>query len=673
MDFFGSLKVDRLCLRSSVMSVGFQSILNRTLALLGLLSAIGCQIQPVKKELAKAPPSVEKEYHSAKKMVDDGDIKKGIPKLKKLIATHPGTTAAVDAQLTLAQTLEKQGQSKEAIDQYQGVLTSSGREPFDSQVRIRIVRLYLRFSQNAEALRVIADIEKSAPQDSTELITALELKADILLTENQLSEVIKTYLLIIEKSKNPANQQKYLTAAQQLVLTRLGPDDLRELAEKSSAGPLRPIAKFKVAQAYLDERQFAKAQAQFEELNSLAPNSEWAQKGAEYLKQLEARSHVNSKVVGVVLPLSGKNQAIGARALKGLQLGLGIFSKVGSGIRLAIVDNEGNPDVARKAVERLVVEDGVMGLVGGILSKTAPFEVQKAAEFGVPTIVMSPKSGLTDLSPLVFRNALTSNMQVETLVNLAIETLGMKRFAILYPNDAYGTEMANTFWDAVKAHGGTIAAAQTYDPNETDFRTHVQRLVGTYYLEDRAEEYKLRYRNFVEKNPKRSTRHSNFNPEELLPPVTDFDAVFIPDSVKAAGQIAPMLAYHDVDNIRLLGTNLWNNPSLILRGQKFVEKSLFVDVPLQTEKSFQNSEFAKEFKEAYGEDPGIIEAQAYDTGLLLKQILSSGVGSRPEFQDRLSHVKSFNGVLGTMSMLPSRELSRQLTVFTVKDGKILPF
>ena len=38
-----------------------------------------------------------------------------------------------------------------------------------------------------------------------------------------------------------------------------------------------------------------------------------------------------------------------------------------------------------------------------------------------------------------------------------------------------------------------------------------------------------------------------------------------------------MLNYYNVEGVTLLGTNIWNQPSLIKRGQKYVEGALFVE------------------------------------------------------------------------------------------------
>jgi len=47
-------------------------------------------------------------------------------------------------------------------------------------------------------------------------------------------------------------------------------------------------------------------------------------------------------------------------------------------------------------------------------------------------------------------------MQVEAIVSYAIEVLGISRFAILYPDDKYGTTFMGLFQDEVEAYQGEV-------------------------------------------------------------------------------------------------------------------------------------------------------------------------------------------------------------------------
>ena len=200
----------------------------------------------------------------------------------------------------------------------------------------------------------------------------------------------------------------------------------------------------------------------------------------------------------------------------------------------------------------------------------------------------------------------------------------------------------------------------------------MQRLTGLFYLDDRSEEYKAKLKDWQEKNPTRSARVKPPGIEEMLRPVVDFQALFIPDSTKALGQIAPMLLYNDVENVRLLGTNLWNTGDLVQRGQKLIEESVFVDSFLLNDPQFMGSEFYANYKSTYGEPPGVFEVQGYDSGLLLRQIIASGEASRVGVSERLASLQNFSGALGVLSVNQNREIRRPVIALTVREGKVIP-
>ena len=637
-----------------------------------LLSA--CQTTPKRRQPVKAPPSLEQEFKQGRLAMEAGDNKKALARFKKVIATAPESDLADDANMMSAQIFEKQQLWKDALQSYLSVARGEMETPYETEALLRAARIHVRFSQFREALDLTRAIARSSNATPAQKYEASELQGEILLSENRVLDALELYVELHNQATDASRKEKYRLAAQDLLDTRLNEEQLTEVADRSSYGFLRPTAKYRIGLSLAEQKQLARARSSFQDVVALAPGTELAERATTLITQIDARSRVNPRTVGAILPLSGRQQAVGYRALRGLQLGLGIYSpnKKTSGFRLAVIDSEGNPDIARRAVERLVVEDNAVAMVGGLLSRTAGSETSKAQEFGMPTIVLGQKAGLTESGEFIFRNALTSQMQAEHLAYVAIERLGLKRFAILFPNDPYGTEFANFFWDAVKLRGGSVNAAQPYDPKETDFRGHVQRMVGNYYVEDRSEEYRIRYRQYLEKNPRRSARQSQATPEEILPPIVDFDALFIPDSARAAGQIAPMLAYNDVDNVRLLGTNLWNNASFVSRGQKFVENAIIVDGLYTGDRSFASSDFVKAYKDVFGEEPGMIEAQAYDTGLLLRQLIAGGATTRTELQEKLTSVKGFPGAFGALDMSPTRELKRPISVLTVKEGKLVP-
>ncbi|NUN04489.1 MAG: penicillin-binding protein activator [Bdellovibrio sp.] len=485
-------------------------------------------------------------------------------------------------------------------------------------------------------------------------------------TEDAL-EYLKTLVTQSVQSANKQEQESARLHAVDIVENKLNDEQLEKVADSSDFGFLRAHAMFRQGEMSLENKDTSRAKKYFSSVIEFMPGSDQALRAQDILTQLEASKNVSAQTVGVVLPLSGKNAPVGQRALRGLEMGLGLHIP-GSSFKLAIMDSEGNPDSARRGVERLVKEDNVIAIVGSLLSKTAPAVAAKSDELGVPTIALSQRSGLTEIGPSVFRNSLTSAMQVRALVRTAMDDHGMKKFAILYPNDAYGVEFTNIFWDEVLARGGHITAVQNYSTKETDFRLVIQRLVGTYYGEARQDEFSLRLKELQHSDKKKSVRNSNL--ENVLPPIADFDAVFIPDSVKAMGQISAMLSYNDVRNVKLLGTNLWNTKDVARRAGNFAGNLIFVDS--MSPASHDKSRFISEHKGLYNEEPSLIEIQAYDAGLILRQLIAAGSSSREDLTKRLTDLKRFPGTLGALNMSAEREIERPVVALTVDKGDVIP-
>lgn len=623
-----------------------------------------------KKETPKvAPVPVKQQLKNIQALIKKGQNKKAILKLNIISKKYENTDIADDALIILGDLHYKQQNYNDAYKAYISVSNSRYFSPDEADALLGAAKSLFKLGRYDESLSTVSkglqnqDIKKSTS------LALYKLKFNILYLIGDKLDALKTLIHLSKNTPSPDKSKKYQSQAMDYVESRLDEKQLEIVANDVNFGFVRSQALFTVANKYFEQKEFSKARDYYEEVIELKPGSEMANRSQQQVNQIIARRKVESKVIGAILPLSGKRAKYGYKTIRGLKLGLGIYGKSPSNFKLAIIDSESNPDSARRAVERLVVEDHTIAIVGSLLSKTSFAVATKANELGVPVIGLSQKSGLTEIGDFVFRNAITSSSQVKELVKTAMEKQGLKKFAILYPNDDYGVEYANLFWDEVLARGGEVVAAQHYKAKETDFNGPIKRLIGTFYMEDRKAEYTYLLKDWYKQQKYINSRIQP--PSELLPPVVDFDAIFIPDRIKAVGQIAPTLAYNDVSKVKLLGTNLWNHNSLIRRGQHLVEKSIFVDSITKTHPKFKKSKFFKEFKKVYGEDPGIFEAQAYDVGLLLRQLIISGERSRIGLKEELQKTNNFSGSLGKLNMNANRELNRPMISLTVHEKNII--
>ncbi len=400
------------------------------------------------------------------------------------------------------------------------------------------------------------------------------------------------------------------------------------------------------------------------------PGSIYSIQANELLAHSQNPVSLESRSVGILLPMKGKFSKFGTKSLQGIQLAFGIFdpNEPDSKLSLVIEDSGEEVDQSIQALNRLVLNHHVIAVIGPMLSKGVDQISQRAQELGVPLISLSRRAGPTQ--DYVFQAGLTQQLQAYEIARYAIQKLGAKKFALISPNEKYGLEMGQNFWDAVESMGGKVVGSESYNPGETDFRQVIDKLSGLYYTEARQREINLlaqeREANHITKKTRKTEQFFQ------LIPLVDYDAVFIPDEPKGAGQILPTFAYRDVDHVKFLGTSSWDSPDFISRGQAYAEQATFVDAYFSESKSPTVRNFTERFKSTFAQDPTSFEALAYDAGSLLRFILTSSSEnlSRSELRDKLKKVQNYQGVTGKMTF-KNGQFFRDLQALTVRSGKVV--
>lgn len=620
------------------------------------------------KEIKPITPDRQKHIHAIKKQVKTGKPEDNIRVLSTERTAYKGTDFEPEIEVMLAQEYTKIQKYSDAGLAYLRAARSSAKE----ETRLKLCQWAGKsFQQGRDWDRLQKGMDYCLKNfdlqaQSVKQIKAIKIQAMEVSGTNPL-EVAKSYVELTAAAQGEA-EARNRTKALQLIET-MNQSQLEDVTNDSDFGFLRGHAAYRLAQLYLGQRDNSAAKRSFQKVIQFLPETELAEISQKKISQIDLVNYVNPSTIGVILPLSGRHASLGQKLLRGLQMGLGLDGEVsGNPIKLAVVDSEGNPDTARRGVEKLVQEDSVIAVVGSLLSKTANAVADQSQVLNVPNLALSQKSGLTNTGDNIFRFGMTSEMQIRYLVKKSMQDLGMRRFAIVYPNDKFGVEYANLFWDEVRARGGEIRGVQSYEPDESDFSGLVQRLSGTFFLEDRQEEIHWLER---QKNDRQKSVNVRARPDEKnLSPVVDFDAVFIPDGIKAMGQITAMLAFNGIKGIRILGPNIWNNDAIIKRVSNVNNQIIFVDAAPFNEKTASSQTFIKKYKSYFNENPGIFEVQGFEAGLLLNRVLSQSVSTRESFKDRLGAVSSVQGLVDPIIKGDDREFTKPLYLYTVEANKI---
>ena len=226
--------------------------------------------------------------------------------------------------------------------------------------------------------------------------------------------------------------------------------------------------------------------------------------------------------------------------------------------------------------------------------------------------------------------------------------------------------MAQAFWDQATAQGGSITAYELYEPGLNDFREPVDKTLGLFYKETRAKESKALADQRKDLNITKKTMKTIQYFE--LPPIIDFDAVFIADEAKTVGQIIPTFTYRNAKDLSYLGITSWNSPQLVSRAGEQAEGATFPVAFNTLNPPDETKQFYDLYSKTYSAAPGELDAIAYDAASAVLQVLKDRPSTREEFNKKLTAIGNIDGATGVIT-LKNQHCSRNLTLYTVKKGE----
>lgn len=481
---------------------------------------------------------------------------------------------------------------------------------------------------------------------------------------------------------------------------QLDADDTQQLIAQVSDQQVMSLLLYRLGVAFILDENYDEALDVLKVFVERFPEHPDYRDASDLILSLTERARFTPFTVGCVLPLTGSYAAFGQRALNGIELALSHAGQIGDGIPFNVIvkDSRSDADASVKAVNELDRQK-----VGAILGPMSASEAAAAGAQarGIPILVFTQRDGVADIGPYVFRNFITPQMQVRSLVSYAVEELDATRFAILYPDENYGRRYMNLFWDQAIVHGAVVNGVEAYDPEGTDFAEPIKKLTGIFY--DVPADLKVRSLPGIGASAPtfladtdRFSREAVIDPLERLSglpldrqsidefgrrhmqqddqwnPIVDFDAVFIPDGPKKAGLVIPQLAYYDIRDVYLLGTNLWNSRTLLEMSGDYMKNTLITDGFFAQSQSETVKAFVATFLNAYGNIPGIIEAVAYDSAMMVFQTMrQTASDSRRDLKQALLQIDGFKGVTGRTSFAPNGEAEKDLQMLRIHRGRLV--
>jgi ABC-type branched-subunit amino acid transport system substrate-binding protein len=592
----------------------------------------------------------QQELERAKNDLDAGREDEALMVLRGFVVRYPSSPQVATANFWLAKIFYQR-------QQYQEARLYLERVPATNRPDVTLFKRLLDVSDGdveagMEGLRALADGELSAEE---RLLRDQALAAALQTLGQPLQALI--YLHRLSQQLADQRQQQVLQQAHEL-LTNLETAELDEAAFMLRGTAVGQDAGLQQARRMLADGRQDAALARVQAVVFDPSPFPYRAEAVALLDRLTGQPWLQ-RAIGVLLPLSGRYATFGGLLQRGMDLALELHNQSHTPVRLIYRDVGQGPDQAAAEVARLANEDRVMALAGPITGLSAEAAARRAELERVPLLALSQRPGLPQLGFYVFRDSLTARLQAKALAQHAVVEQGLSSFAVLYPENRLGAEMAQMFAEEVLALGGLVIARESYPEDATDFRRQVRLLMG----EDPG----------APMDPPEMTEKEMladlFQPD--FPPV-DFDGLFIPDYADKIGLIAPQLPFYGIEGVQLLGINGWNSPELIRNAGTSVEGAIFVDGFFRYSSYPFVREFVDLFFEKYGEEPSILEAQGFDVANILLSLLDRpDVASRETLRLALSQLQGYPGVTGATSFDPQGEAEKVLFLLQIQNGHIV--
>lgn len=645
-------------------------------------------------------------FQKAETLYKNETFDQAIAAYSQYISRYPDGKMIDAALFKLGIVHEQLGKNGQALTYLEQLIQKFPKSPFVMDARIEILSVYLkqgRFRKLEQDAKVI--LKDSLHE--TQRLKVYGILGDRSAAKGNFYEAVQYYDKMLQLKSFESRRDVFDRV--QSVVDQLSIDQTKQLLDQLSDRGVRSHLLFHLGKLHFTAKNLKESEAVFRELTDKFPDFKENKSVAQILDSIASGEAFKPYTLGCLLPLSGSYAAYGQRALRGIEMALVHFSQKASNFipKLVVKDTQSDPKHARNALKEMAKE-GVAAVIGPMV--TAESVALEADALGVPMITLTQKEYITDSSPYIFRNFITPEMQVKALVNYTSKTLCAKRYTILYPNENYGITFMNLFWDEVVVHDGMIVGAESYNVVQTDFADAIKRLVGLYYpMSQEARKKALDHVKMI-RDPKEALEFFDSEEENLLFPdnkkmkksefsdgfddkitfmneeeleetkknseeeesVVDFNAIFIPDSPKKVGLIIPQLAFYDIRDVYLLGTNIWHSDSLIRMSRRYLSNALVTDGFFVESEDYNIQKFVSDFSEVYNEKPEIFAATAYDSTLIILNLLRDPtIELRSQIKDHLLTMRPYKGITGKTAFRPNGEVSKDLFILGIRNNKFV--
>lgn len=340
----------------------------------------------------------------------------------------------------------------------------------------------------------------------------------------------------------------------------------------------------------------------------------------------------NSYVIGGIGPVTGENASYGLSVKQGAEIAVNEINEKGGVdikgqkifLQLKFEDDEASEEKAIMAYN-ILQDNGMDALLGCVTTKSTLAIVDLSNKDRILQLTPTASSSEVTEHNNVFRTCLTNSLQGESMADYMVRRKGYRKIGVLYKTSSeYSREINDSFQNKVNELGGNIVTSETYVDGE-NFNTQLENI----------------------KNSKA-------------------EAIFIPVYYGDAYKISMQAKDKKLD-IPLFGADGWDGILEVAKDKNVIEGATFLSQFYS--KNWEESEFVKNYKEKYKEEPDQFAADGYDSIYIIKAALEeAGSIESEKVINAMTKVK-IDGVTGSnISFDKNGEPYKKANFITIKNG-----
>jgi branched-chain amino acid transport system substrate-binding protein len=333
--------------------------------------------------------------------------------------------------------------------------------------------------------------------------------------------------------------------------------------------------------------------------------------------------------IGAVLPLTGAAANHGQDAKDGITLAVNEINDKGGVqnrlVKIIFEDSRSTTDGCVSGVQKLIQIDKVPVILGPISSSDV-LAVAPVVE-KTKTVLFTPSASSPEISQAgdyVFRNSLLAPPQGQKMADFSFYQLKQTTVAILYINDDTGRGYQESFKKAFESLGGNVVFTDTYNREDTDFKTQIIKLKSG-----------------------------------------GAKSVYVPGIPQTMGLIIKQSAELGYNPIFLGNIGIEGEDLLTIAGS--LAKNVFYTSVEVSEK------FIETYEKAFGRMPRIAAPLAYDAARIAIMAIANAGYDSIAIKEYLYKITGYEGVTGVVKSFDANgDAQREIIIKTIKNGKFVP-